>query len=71
MTTPHLDYQPGKHAICEMDSHADTSVLGENFRVYAHTDHVCDVPGYSPSIEVRKDVPIVSGVTALAQSGHW
>ena len=47
----------------ELDSHADTSVLGKNFAVLEYTNTSCDVYGFSGTSKLA-DVPIVSGATA-------
>jgi hypothetical protein len=49
----------------EMDSHADTCVLGRNFVVLSYTGRVCDVYPYSETYEAIKDVPIVTAATAV------
>ena len=49
----------------EMDSHADTIVLGSNAIILHYTSRVCDVSPYSNSYEPIKNVPIVTGATAV------
>jgi Reverse transcriptase (RNA-dependent DNA polymerase) len=49
----------------ELDSHADTCVLGHNFVVLSFTGRETDVYGYSKELGVVKNVPIVSGATAI------
>ena len=49
----------------EMDTHADTCVLGVNFIVLEYTGRVCDVYPYSQEYDSVKDVPIVKGATAV------
>jgi len=53
----------GESAALELDSHADTSVLGKNFSVLEYTNTSCDVYGFSGTSKLA-DVPIVSGATA-------
>ena len=53
----------GESAALELDSHADTSVLGKNFTVLEYTNTSCDVYGFSGTSKLA-DVPIVSGATA-------
>ena len=48
----------------ELDTHADTCVLGTNFIILHYTGRVCDVSPYSSEYESVKNVPIVSGATA-------
>lgn len=48
----------------ELDTHADTCVLGSHFVILAYTGRVCDVSPYSPDYESIKNVAIVSGATA-------
>lgn len=49
----------------ELDSHADTIVLGRNAIVLQYTNRVCDVAPYADSYEPITDVPIVRGATAV------
>ena len=48
----------------EMDSHADTAVLGRNCVILNYTGRECDVSPYTDSYEAIKGVPIVTGATA-------
>jgi hypothetical protein len=48
----------------EMDTHADTCVLGPNFVILHYTGRGCDVSDYTELYESVKAVPIVSSVTA-------
>jgi hypothetical protein len=50
-------------APCEMDSHADTCVLGRNFRLLHYTGRVCDVTAYTDEYTPEKDIPIVTAAT--------
>ena len=47
----------------ELDSHADTIVLGSNCVVLHHTGKVCEVSPYSDDYEAIKNVPVVCGAT--------
>ncbi len=48
----------------EMDSHADTCVLGKNFIIFSSTGRECDVYPYTDSYSGIKGVQIVSGATS-------
>ena len=48
----------------EMDSHADTCVLGKNFIILHLTGRECDVHPYTDSYEGIKGVQIVTGATS-------
>ena len=48
----------------ELDSHADTVVLGRNCVILAYTGRECDVSPYTDFYDAIKGVPIVSGATA-------
>ena len=48
----------------ELDSHADTVVLGQNCVILSYTGCKCDVSPYSETYEYIKGVPIVSSTTA-------
>ena len=48
----------------ELDSHADTVVLGRNSVIISYTGRECDVSPYSDTYDAIKGVPIVSGATA-------
>jgi hypothetical protein len=47
-----------------MDTHADTCVLGPNFKILHYTGRECDVLPYTEVFESVKSVPIVSSATA-------
>ena len=47
----------------ELDSHADTIVLGSNCVILHHTGKVCEVSPYSDDYEAIKNVPVVCGAT--------
>lgn len=48
----------------ELDSHADTVVLGNNCIIIAYTGQECDVSPYTESYNAIEGVPIVTGATA-------
>jgi hypothetical protein len=48
----------------EMDTHADTCVLGPNFIILHHTGRECDVSPYTESYNEIKGVQIVTGATS-------
>jgi hypothetical protein len=48
----------------EMDSHADTCVLGKNFIILHSTGRECDVYPYTDSYDGIKGVQIVTGATS-------
>ena len=52
----------------ELDSHADTIVLGKNAIVLQHTNRECDVSPYSDSYAPIRNVPIVTGATAITST---
>jgi len=47
----------------ELDSHADTVVLGRNCIIMNYTNRACNVMPYTDSYEPIKDVPVVQGAT--------
>jgi hypothetical protein len=49
----------------EMDTHADTCVLGRNFGPLHFTGRVCNVQPYNSAYTPVADVPIISGATAF------
>jgi hypothetical protein len=53
----------------EMDTHADTCMLGINFAILEYSGRVCDVYPYSYVYEAIKDIPIVRGATAVQDQG--
>ena len=55
----------GGYGRMEMDTHADTCVLGINFVILEYSGRVCDVYPYSQDYEAIKDIPIVRGATAV------
>jgi hypothetical protein len=52
----------------ELDSHADTIVLGSNAIILNYTTRECDVSPYADSYEPIRNVPIVTGATAITSS---
>ena len=48
----------------EMDSHADTTVLGKNCVILSYTGRECDVAPYSDQYEPLNGIPVVTGATA-------
>jgi hypothetical protein len=52
-------------ANCELDTHADTCVVGPNFRVDKYTGEYCDVTPLSNKYKPMTDVPIVNASTAF------
>ena len=47
------------HGRIELDSHADTVVLGSNCVVLHHTGKVCEVSPYTDEYDAITDVPVV------------
>ena len=47
----------------ELDSHADTIVLGANCIILSHTGQSCEVMPYSDTYDAITDVPVVTGAT--------
>ena len=47
----------------ELDSHADTIVVGSNFLVMNYTERSCDVSPYTDAYEPMKNIPIVKAAT--------
>ena len=47
----------------ELDSHADTIVLGTNCTILSHTGQSCEVMPYSDTYDAITDVPVVTGAT--------
>ena len=48
----------------ELDSHADTVVLGNNCLVLNYTNRGCDVATYTDTYQAIPNVPIVTGATS-------
>ncbi len=55
---------PCINANCELDSHANTPVVGPNFVVMSYTDLVCNISHFSKSYEHRENIPIVKAAMA-------
>ena len=49
---------------CEVDVHADTCVVGSNFKLIELTGEVAEVIPYHEGYDLKKDVLIMSAVTA-------
>ena len=49
----------------ELDSHADTCVVGQNFIPISYSGRVCNVSLYSDKYEPTRDVPEVDAITAF------
>ena len=47
----------------ELDSHADTIILGANCVVLLHTGQTCEVMPYSDTYDAITDVPVITGAT--------
>jgi hypothetical protein len=54
----------------ELDSHADTIVLGSNAIIVHYTNRECGVSPYADSYEPIRNVPIVTGATAVTSSSN-
>ena len=52
-----------RHGRIELDSHADTVVLGSNCVVLHHTGNVCEVSPYTDEYDAITDIPVVQGAT--------
>jgi hypothetical protein len=52
----------------ELDSHADTIALGKNSVIMQYTDRECHVAPYSDAYEPMRNVPIVTGATAITNT---
>ena len=52
---------------CEFDTHADTCVLGSNFRPIVYTDQSCNVYGFHGTSALL-NIPIVNGATAFTDT---
>ena len=51
------------HGRIELDTHADTTVLGSNCVVLSYMGEECEVSPYSSQYEVVQNVPVVTGAT--------
>jgi hypothetical protein len=61
----HNDSSYVTHGRMELDSHADTIVLGSNAIILQYTSRECDVSPYADTYQPIVDVPIVTGATAV------
>ena len=55
--------QPTSYGRIELDTHADTTVLGSNCVVLSYTGKECEVSPYSSQYEAVRDIPVVTGAT--------
>ena len=55
--------QSTSHGHIELDTHADTTVLGSNCVVLSYTGKECEVSPYSSQYEAVQNVPVVTGAT--------
>ena len=55
--------QSTSHGHIELDTHADTTVLGSNCVVLSYTGKECEVFPYSSQCEAVQNVPVVTGAT--------
>ena len=53
------------HGRCELDSHADTTVSGNNYEIIKYTDQGCDIAPFSEKYTPMKDILIVSAATGF------
>ena len=51
------------HGHIELDTHANTTVLGSNCVVLSYTGKECEVSPYSSQYEAVQNVPVVTGAT--------
>ncbi len=61
-TSHQRDVEVGK--FLDLDSHADTSVIGANCRIISFTNKSCQVATYHPDYPAMNDVPIVQAGAA-------
>ena len=57
------------HGRIELDSHADTIVLGKNAIVLTFTGETCQVSPYNDIYKAITNVPVVTGVTLWMDPG--
>ena len=55
--------QSTSHGRIELDTHADTTVLGSNCVVLSYTGKQCEVSPYSSEYEAVWNVPVITGAT--------
>jgi hypothetical protein len=53
-----------KKGFIELDSHADTCCVGEDCRIIAVTEDVCQVHPFHPDYDAIEEVPVVQAATA-------
>ena len=56
------------HRRCELDSHANTTVAGNNCAIINNTYRSCDVAPFLEKYTPMKDIPIVSAATGFTSS---
>ena len=56
------------HVRCELDSNADTTVVGKNCAIIKYTDRSCDVAPFLEKYTPMKDIPIVSEDTGFTSA---
>jgi hypothetical protein len=56
---------------CELDSHANTCVIGPNCVILEFTDQDVNVSAYSDHLETMNNVPIVTVATAYDDPSIW
>ena len=64
---PHT-HQQSIHGRVEMDSHANTTVLGLNCVVLAYTGKECEVSPYADKYDAIRNVPVVTWATVWTNS---
>lgn len=67
-TRKHNDGSIATYGRMELDSHADTIVLGRNAIILQYTSRECDVAPYSDTYEPIRNIPIVTGATAITSA---
>ncbi len=61
------DHSHATYGRMELDSRADTIVLGSNAIIMHYTTRECDVSPYADSYDPIRNVPIITGATAVAR----
>ena len=61
-------HQQSVHGRVEMDSHADTTVLGSKCVVLAYTGKECEVSPYADEYDAIRNIPVVAGATVWTNS---
>ena len=62
--TSHLTHTVS-HGDCELDTHANTCVLGANFIPLQYTGRTCEVHPYLSEYQAIPNIPIITGATAV------